>query len=94
MATKEELTKLLKEKVITVRFKKKDDTIRKMICTLSKEYLPETEEKSYGEIRHETEVEHENKRKENPNTVSVWDLEKLSWRSFRVDSVLEYETTF
>ena len=93
MITKDEFVKLLKEKVVTVKFKKKDDTIRKMICTLSKEYLPEPEEKSYREIRHDAKVEH-TKRQENPNTIPVWDLEKLSWRSFRIDSVVEYETNF
>ena len=86
MITKEELVKLLKEKVVTVKFKKKDDSIRKMICTLSKEYLPEQEEAVEG---NEKKI-----KKENPNTLPVWDLEKLAWRSFRVDSVVEYETNF
>lgn len=94
MATKEELIKLLKEKVVTVKFKKKDDSIRKMVCTLSEEYLPEPEEKGYGEIRQEAKIEHSKKKKENPNTLPVWDLEKLAWRSFRVDSVVEYESNF
>lgn len=95
MITKDELTKLLKEKVVTITFKKKDNSIRKMVCTLSEEYLPEPEEKSYGEIRHEAKVEHVKKsKKENPNTLPVWDLEKLAWRSFRVDSVVEYEPNF
>lgn len=86
MATKEDLIKLLKEKVVTVKFKKKDDTIRRMVCTLSEEYLPETKEVIEGEEN--------KKKKENPNTIPVWDLEKLGWRSFRVDSVVEYETNF
>lgn len=93
MITKEEFIKLLKEKVVTVKFKKKDNTIRRMVCTLSEEYLPDPEEKSYGEIRHEVKVEY-TKRKENPNSLPVWDLEKLAWRSFRIDSVVEYETNF
>ena len=86
MITKDELTKLLKEKVVTVTFKKKDDTVRKMVCTLSEEYLPEPEEG----------IENKDKKskKENPNTLPVWDLEKLAWRSFRVDSVVEYEPNF
>lgn len=86
MITKDELTKLLKEKVVTVTFKKKDDTVRKMICTLSEEYLPELEEGTEGEVK--------KSKKENPNTLPVWDLEKLAWRSFRVDSVVEYESNF
>jgi hypothetical protein len=86
MVTKEDLIKILKEKVVTVKFKKKDDTIRKMICTLSEEYLPD--------IKENIEDPEKKKKKENSNTVPVWDLEKLGWRSFRVDSVVEYETNF
>lgn len=86
MVTKEDLIKLLKEKVVTIKFKKKDDSVRKMVCTLSEDYLPETKEN--------IEVPEKKKKKENPNTIPVWDLEKLGWRSFRVDSVVEYETNF
>lgn len=86
MATKEDLVKLLKERVVTVKFKKKDDSIRKMVCTLSEEYLPEPEPLVEGEVKRT--------KKDNPNTLPVWDLEKLAWRSFRVDSVVEYESNF
>jgi hypothetical protein len=86
MITKDELIKLLKERVVTVKFKKKDDSVRKMICTLSEDYLPEPEEVIEGQEK--------KKKKENPNTLPVWDLEKLAWRSFRVDSVVEYESNF
>lgn len=86
MITKEELVKLLKEKVVTIKFKKKDDTIRRMVCTLSKEYLPEPEKLIEGQTKKE--------KKENPDSIPVWDLEKLGWRSFRVDSVVEYESNF
>jgi len=84
--SKEKLMHLLKSGVVTVTFKKKDDTVRKMICTLSEEYLPELEEGTEGEVKRT--------KKENPNTLPVWDLEKLAWRSFRVDSVVEYEPNF
>jgi hypothetical protein len=86
MITKDEFIKLLKEKVITVKFKKKDDSIRKMICTLSEDYLPEPSKIIEGQEK--------KKKKDNPDTIPVWDLEKLSWRSFRVDTVVEYETNF
>ena len=86
MTTKEDLIKLLKEKVVTIRFKKKDDSIRKMVCTLSEDYLPEPEPLAEGEVKRI--------KKENPNTLPVWDLEKLAWRSFRVDSVVECEANF
>ena len=86
MATKEDLIKLLKEKVVTIKFKKKDDSVRKMVCTLSEDYLPEPE--------NITDNPEKKKKKENPNTLPVWDLEKLAWRSFRIDSVVEYESNF
>lgn len=86
MTSKEDLVKLLKSKVVTVKFRKKDDSIRKMVCTLSEDYLPEPEEVIEGQEK--------KKKKENPNTLPVWDLEKLAWRSFRVDSVVEYESNF
>jgi hypothetical protein len=86
MTTKEELINLLKEKVVTVKFKKKDDSIRKMICTLSADYLPEPEKIIEGQEKRI--------KKENPNTLPVWDLEKLAWRSFRIDSVVEYEANY
>jgi hypothetical protein len=86
MITKEELVNLLKEKVVTIKFKKKDESIRKMVCTLSKDYLPEPEKLIDGKEK--------KTKKENPNTLPVWDIEKLAWRSFRVDSVVEYESNF
>lgn len=86
MTSKEDLIKLLKEKVVTIKFKKKDDSVRKMICTLSEDYLPEPEKVVEGKEK--------KAKKENPNTLPVWDLEKLAWRSFRVDSVVEYESNF
>jgi len=86
MITKDELVKLLKEKVVTVKFKKKDESIRKMICTLSEDYLPDPTPLNGDETKRT--------KKENPNTLPVWDLEKLAWRSFRVDSVVEYESNF
>lgn len=86
MITKDELIKLLKEKVVTVKFRKKDESIRRMVCTLSEDYLPEPEEIIEGREK--------KSKKDNPNTLPVWDLEKLAWRSFRVDSVVEYESNF
>jgi hypothetical protein len=86
MTSKEDLIKLLKSKVVTIKFRKKDDSIRKMVCTLSEDYLPEPEDIVEGKEK--------KTKKENPNTLPVWDLEKLAWRSFRVDSVVEFESNF
>ena len=86
MTTKDDLVKLLKEKVVTIKFEKTDGSLRKMVCTLAKDYLPSIEDS----------IENTEKKtkKENSNVLPVWDLEKAAWRSFRVDSVVEYETNF
>jgi len=81
MVTKEELKKLLKSTVLTVNFKKKDNTLRKIVCTLNEEYLPEMDSK-----------EEKKARSESSDAIAVWDLEKQDWRSFRIDSVINYES--
>lgn len=73
---KENLTKCVGD----VEFTKADGTSRKMMCTLMPEYLPAM---AIGEtVRHVP-------RKENDDTLAVWDLEKDAWRSFRVDSIVK-----
>lgn len=81
MPTKDGFKKLLKNTVVTVNFKKKDDTLRKMICTLNEEYLPELEERENKKIKSESN-----------DAITVWDIEKRAWRSFRLDSIVDYET--
>ena len=81
MPTKDEFKKLLKNTVVTVNFKKKDDTLRKMICTLNEEYLPELEERDNKKTKSES-----------SDAIAVWDIEKRAWRSFRLDSIVDYET--
>lgn len=69
------LKALLKEgKTVRVTFKKRDGSIRKMLCTTNPALI---EEKTFS-------------KNSNPNTEvqSVWDLEKAAWRSFRWDSVI------
>jgi len=60
---------------VSVTFTKKDGTERVMSCTLQPKLLPPQELK-------ETTV-----KKENTDTVRVFDLEKQEWRSFTVKSV-------
>lgn len=82
--TKEKLKNLLKSTVLTVNFKKKDDTLRKMVCTLNEEYLPEIDSKNENTSKRT--------KTESAEAIAVWDLEKQSWRSFRIDSIVNYET--
>ncbi len=80
MLTKQHLQKLLKQHVVEIKFKKVDGSDRMMLCSLRKEYLPE-----------QTEKKERKDKKENLNSLAVWDIEKDGFRSFRIDSVIDYE---
>lgn len=62
----------LLESVVEVTFTKKDGTERVMNCTLMEDYLPETT--GVGKAA-------------SLDAVSVYDVDKEDWRSFRWDSV-------
>lgn len=76
------LLKLLANYFVRVDFRKADGTIRSMICTLNKKLLSDI----LGENNSTSD------RASNPATISCFDLEKMDWRSFRVDSVLNFTT--
>lgn len=73
--SRDELKTRLKDVVATITFTKKDGTLRQMKGTLKPSYLPLMEENS------------EKKRKDNPDVLPVWDIEKNEWRSFRINSI-------
>lgn len=74
---------ILQDNYACVTIKKKSTgEERKMYCTLKNEHLPVVEKKP--------EDENKPKRKINLNQVNVWDLEKKGWRSFMVDTVLDF----
>jgi hypothetical protein len=81
MINKDEIKNKLKNNIGTIKFKKKDNTIRTMKCTLSEELLPES---------NFSPEDYKSKKVSNPDSLAVWDLDKLAWRSFRLDSILEY----
>ena len=66
----------LKEGDVTVKFNKVDGSVRVMRCTLKEGAFPEP--KGDG------------KRKINTDVLSVWDLEKNAWRSFKTDSIISW----
>jgi len=68
----------LKKNVIKVTFTKVNGDERVMRCTLHDSILPE---QNIGGI----------KKKENLDVLSVWDLDNNGWRSFRLDSVIDYK---
>jgi len=79
--TKDQVKKLLAVGVATVTFIKKDGTVRVMQATLDPKNLPVVEARVNATPR-----------KENPDVVAVYDMEKSAWRSFRIDSVTSIET--
>jgi hypothetical protein len=81
MITKDEFKEQLKTSIGTVKFRKVDQSIREMSCTLSEKFLPEMEIKEDYSPKIKT---------DNPNNLRVWDLDKQAWRAFRLDSVIEY----
>lgn len=74
-----EWVSILKENEVTVTFNKKDGTQRVMHCTLIPSVLPERT------------IVKEGTKKRSENTVSVWDLDSNSWRSFVIDNVISYK---
>lgn len=66
----------LKYGPVTVTFLKKDGTERVLNCTLKEGTVPQYEKKT-DRVKAKSE-----------ETLSVWDLDKNEWRSFRWDSIL------
>lgn len=79
------LKNLLHESTLTVCFNKKDGAVRTMQCTLNPDFLPVVDKQEGDEVKKE--------KKQNDESIAVWDLEKNAWRSFRFDSVVSYSTT-
>lgn len=69
------LRELLREQNVEIEFLKRDGTLRKMICTLKTETIPEEKTpKGTGKAK-------------NDDSLAVFDVEKSEWRSFRWDSL-------
>lgn len=72
---REWLREVLQNDAVEVNFTKNDGTERKMLCTLSPDQIPEEKmPKNSGKTK-------------NDDVISVFDIEKSDWRSFRIDSV-------
>ena len=79
---RDELIGKLKNNVCVVVFEKRDGTERSMKCTLQEGVIPEATKEdplSQKKIRSLSE-----------EVIPVWDTEKNSWRSFRIDSVKSF----
>jgi hypothetical protein len=73
MIDRDELKANLRNQDAKVTFTKVDGTERVMRCTLRDDALPVSESTTTTS--------------RSPDVLSVWDLDKSAWRSFRFDSV-------
>ena len=72
----------LRGEVIQVTFSKVDGSERVMLCTINPALIPS---EFYPKI--EANGEPIKTIKENLNIIRAFDIEKLGWRSFRIDSI-------
>jgi|APCry1669189034_1035192.scaffolds.fasta_scaffold76648_1 hypothetical protein len=85
MTSKAEITDMLSERIVTVKFKKADGSERVMKCTLMQSMIPQTT-KTVAETNNTVK-----ERRENDSVVAAWDVEAEGWRSFRLDSIIEIQ---
>lgn len=86
MYQRDTLLKDLRSQVLEVHFTKANGENRIMRCTLLKNMMPESYQRSLDEQTQEKTFH-----KENPDVIAVWDLGENGWRSFRIDSVFYCE---
>lgn len=75
------LQSLLRSGEVNLTFEKKDGTIRDMVCTLKEDVVKPYEKKTDRE------------KKVNKEVMSVFDVEKQEWRSFRLESLKNFRGT-
>jgi hypothetical protein len=81
----DDMKKTLSEHFVEVVFTKKNGEQRTMKCTTMKDLVPESGKTGFGQPTTNTV-------KENTDVVVAYDLVKSDWRSFRVDSVISFNT--
>ena len=86
--TRDQLSALLYTGECVVEFTKVDGTVRAMPCTLNEALIPPSP-------AHETNTDNpvdfptlKKEKKQNPDVMSVWCLDKKEWRSFRIANVI------
>lgn len=81
--SKEILSNKLKHSIQKIKFTKVDGSLRDMICSLSETHLPPLKELSENITV--------KPKKENLDTIIVYDLEKEAWRTIRLDSIISFD---
>lgn len=75
--SKTNIQNLLHNGIVNIKFTKVDGSTRLMKCTLMENFITKYDNKT------------ERKKQPNNDVVSVWDVEKNNWRSFRYDSIID-----
>lgn len=81
---REDYLRELKNGICSVVFEKVNGEQRQMNCTLSANHLPVSTDKGHEEAESVA-------RRISESTIPVWDVVLQEWRSFRIESVLEFE---
>jgi len=77
---KEQIKKYLKNDTAEITFTKVDGTERTLHCTLQEHIIPVSKKEVVESVEKTSKVD-------NPNVLSVWDIDNAGWRSFRIDSI-------
>jgi len=85
--TPEALRTLLLENECIVEFTKVNGEIRSMPCTLKAEFIPDPIPVPHF-TNTDNPIDFPKVKKENPNVMNVWCLDKKEWRSFRIANVI------
>lgn len=80
MVQQDFIKETLMNEIVKVSFVKQNGEARDMLCTLREDIIPE-------------EFKPKSAKPKTDGLVSVWDLEKKGWRSFKVDSINTFEVT-
>jgi hypothetical protein len=80
--TREQLSELLHTGECVIEFTKINGELRTMPCTLKAELIPPMPVKVLAE------GQTPKVKKENPDVMSVWCLDKKEWRSFRIANII------
>ena len=83
-----EINRALRSRVINVSFQKNDGSIRNMLCTLQGQYIKQPQPIQFDS--NVTEFKPRRQKKYSPYVISVWDIDKGAWRSFKVDSIISW----
>ena len=74
--SKTNVMNMLHSGIVNIKFTKTDGSKRHMKCTLMDAFIKPHEKKT------------DRDKKINENIISVWDVDKEGWRSFRFDSII------